>query len=280
MPVLIRTGALGDVVLVGSVTAALGDCVVGTSPHLVPLVSRFRGVREARPWREVVSEPDVVDLQASLRTRRALFARGGRRVRKQSIRRRLWLAGLAGPRPPVPVLYGRAVGVHPVSAPWIEVRATPRRALGLAPGASVGPKRWSASRFAELARAWDGPVIVFGGPDEAARVAEVVGESGARSIVERGFDRTLDALAEVAVMVSADSGLMHLAGATGARVVALFGPTHPDDGFFVYPGEVVQRDVACRPCGLHRIQRCHTGHHRCMDLPVAAVLAAVRRQWP
>ena len=50
MVTLLRRSALGDVVLLGAVTAALGDARVVTSPRYVPLVRRLIGVREAVAW--------------------------------------------------------------------------------------------------------------------------------------------------------------------------------------------------------------------------------------
>jgi len=121
-------------------------------------------------------------------------------------------------------------------------------------------------------------VHVLGGPGEEALVAEVAAAvPGSVATCEAGFERTLDVLAGCAVAVAGDTGLMHLAGACGVAVVALFGPTHPDDGFFVYPrGSVVERDLPCRPCTLHRIEACPKGHHGCMDISVDEVWKAVR----
>ncbi len=275
-PVLVRTGQLGDLVLLGAVTKALGRCAVATEPRWYSLVRHLTGVETVLHWR--AAPQGCIDLQGSLRTRWALRGRCGGRIRKQTLRRRLWRrTGLQGlRRPTVPELYAEAVGVREAPLPWIAVPERPRNALGLAPGAAHGPKRWPTDRFAAVGRAWSGPVVVFGGPSEHALVSEVAaGVPGARIVVERGFTRTLDALASVRVMVAGDTGLLHLAGATGARCVGMFGPTHPDDGFWVYPGVALGNDVPCRPCALHRVQRCHTGHHGCLDVSPAQVVRAV-----
>ncbi len=274
--ILLRRGALGDVVLLGAVTAQVPGCTVVTDARYVGLARRLRGVAHVVPWPEI-PPGDVVDLQGSWRSWR--LAPGAPRVHKHSVRRRLRLVlrNLTA-RPPVPAIYARALGVMPAPPPWIDVPARPRDALALLPGAAYAPKRWDAARFAELGRAWAGPVVVLGGPGEEGLVAEVTRQiPGAASVVEAGFDATIDALAGCRVAVGGDTGLLHLAGACGVPLVALFGPTHPSDGFFVYPGEVVQRDRWCRPCTLHRRERCPLGHNACMDLPVEAVLAAVRR---
>ncbi|HEX9894642.1 MAG TPA: glycosyltransferase family 9 protein, partial [Gemmatimonadales bacterium] len=80
------------------------------------------------------------------------------------------------------------------------------------------------------------------------------------------------------VLVTNDSAPLHLAGAVGTPVVALFGPTVPAFGFG--PTGAADRVVevsglACRPCSTHGPMVCPLGHHRCMiDLPVRSVLAA------
>ncbi|MBT3223998.1 MAG: hypothetical protein HN348_33435, partial [Proteobacteria bacterium] len=71
------------------------------------------------------------------------------------------------------------------------------------------------------------------------------------------------------------SGPMHLAGAAGVPVVALFGPTNPDDGFFVYRGCIVRHQCECQPCSLHGQTQCPKGHHRCMNIEPVRVIEAV-----
>lgn len=67
------------------------------------------------------------------------------------------------------------------------------------------------------------------------------------------------------VLVTGDSGPMHLAGAVATPVVALFGPTAPQWGF--YPegphDTVLEVPLHCRPCSLHGHAPC-TNNHECM----------------
>jgi len=264
---LYRKSSLGDVVLLGAVTGALPGCTVITAPPYVELARRLKGVGAVEPWSDPV---DGVDLQ----TRRCW----GPRRRNHTLRRKLWQMGLAAPRASVPELYARACGVNPQPLPWIEVPPRTRDTLAVVPGASRPTKQWSVREFQTLVRAWSGPVVVLGGPEEEALCAEVAGDH-AQVLCEKGFDRTIDALAGVRVAVGGDTGLMHLAGACGSRLVALFGPTHPDDGFFVYPGRVVQRSLRCRPCSLHGAPSCPLGEQTCLSIPAAEVWAAVNAEW-
>ena len=265
-------------VLLGSVTAAMAEpAVIVTDQRWMQVVERLRNVERVVSWpSDTGGLPSgrVIDLQRSPQTLRWPVSV---RVRKHSLRRRLrmHLSSIA-PRPSVPEIYGRAVGVRPVAPPWIDLPPAERDTLVLVPGAAWEPKRWRADRLSVVGRAWAGPVAVLGGPGEGALVHTVADSiPGAEPVVEEGFTRTLQVLSRCAVAVAGDTGLMHLAGASGAAVVALFGPTHPDDGFFVYPGRVVQRARWCRPCALHRIASCPLGHTRCMDHRVDDVIEAV-----
>ncbi len=81
-------------------------------------------------------------------------------------------------------------------------------------------------------------------------------------------------------MISGDTGVMHMATGVGTCVVALFGPTVEQFGFFPYTkrAEVLELDLDCRPCSAMGTERCPLGHHRCLEeiLP-AQVAAAVQR---
>ena len=80
------------------------------------------------------------------------------------------------------------------------------------------------------------------------------------------------------ILITADSGLMHVASATGTPVVALFGPTVKEWGFFPQKPSIVLEDTSltCRPCSLHGKEEC-IYQHECMrhiepDMVVSRVL--------
>jgi len=154
--------------------------------------------------------------------------------------------------------------------------------VGLFPGAEWGAsKRWPMARFAELARELrrrrpDLRAVVLAGPKEVWLAVRVHEESGKLHPVI-GPDLDLAGLAGVVahldLLVTNDSGPMHLAAALGVPTVALFGPTDPRRTAPAGAGHaVLYRDLWCSPCFR---RRCPLVHHRCLaGIPAAEAAAA------
>jgi heptosyltransferase-2 len=126
-------------------------------------------------------------------------------------------------------------------------------------------------------------VVVVGGPADGAIAEEVATGRGERSRSAAGMfglQTTGAVLSRAKALVSGDTGVMHMATGVGTPVVALFGPTVEAFGFFPYTrrAEVLQLDLACRPCSSHGGSKCPLGHHHCLtQLDPNAVYTAVCR---
>lgn len=136
---------------------------------------------------------------------------------------------------------------------------------GLQPGAAwIGmnvsarwpTKRWPAASFAAVADRIQesnlGRVVLIGGPGERAHVAEVKHHMKTPPIDVAGASTVglLPALlAGASLLVTNDSGPMHIAAAVGTPVVALFGPTSPvRTGPYGDGHRILRRDLPCSPC--------------------------------
>jgi heptosyltransferase-2 len=156
------------------------------------------------------------------------------------------------------------------------------RLVALMPGAEYGPaKRWPAAHFGTLASALaraETDVIVLGSEKERA-IGEEVAERAANPRVRNLTGATsladvVDLLAAADAAVSNDSGLLHVAAAAGAPVVALYGSSSPH---FTPPltaaAAVVSLGLECSPCFA---RECPLKHLRCLnDLTPAMVLRAI-----
>ncbi len=102
-------------------------------------------------------------------------------------------------------------------------------------GASVERKRWMVERFSELASrilkttSWN-IVLGGGGPDDKKRVRTILSQLNSRRIVEdcsHPLKVSASVISQAGLMVTADTGPMHIGFATKTPVVALFGTTSP-----------------------------------------------------
>jgi len=132
------------------------------------------------------------------------------------------------------------------------------RIVGLHLGASFGSsKLWPGASFARLADrlAAAGLVpVLLGSAADQDRAASVVSDSGRRPISFVGRDRPLllpHLLSRLSCLVSADTGVAHLAAALGVPTVTLFGPTDPHlTAPRARTSRVVSRSAPCSPCFL------------------------------
>jgi heptosyltransferase II len=138
------------------------------------------------------------------------------------------------------------------------------RFIGINPGGTKREKRWPAARFAEVAdrlhQELGMPVMVFGGPADHSRAAEIEQRMSHRPLVVAGKASLADTTAlleRCQLLVTGDTGPMHMAVALAVPVLALFGPTNPSKfGPFTTLQTVVKHDDPCprclKPC-LHTI---------------------------
>ena len=159
----------------------------------------------------------------------------------------------------------------------------PGSLMAIAPGAAHATKRWPVEHWIELTRritSTGASVVVLGGAEDATIAKAVVAGAGPRVFTaagELGLQQTGALLQRASALISGDTGVMHMATAVGTPVVALFGPTVRQFGFFPYRARratVVERDLGCRPCTAQGSSRCPLGHHRCMREIVPAAVSA------
>jgi heptosyltransferase-2 len=182
----------------------------------------------------------------------------------------------------------------PLPTPGLRVDEAARRAVlerlgldrgkpaaALCPGAEFGPaKRWPARYFAELAQglaAHGCAVWLIGSQKDRAIGTEIELAAGGvcRNLCgDTSLEEAIDLLASCALVVSNDSGLMHVAAAVGRPLVALYGSSSPA---YTPPlsssARILKLDLPCSPC----FQReCPLGHFNCMmQLAPDGVLAAI-----
>ena len=131
--------------------------------------------------------------------------------------------------------------------------------IGLCPGAEYGPaKRWMPERFAQVANAVsaqrDVQWVLFGVAGDAPlgdEIARQITGTPANLIGKTTLTELMDRLSECAVVLTNDTGTMHLAAALGVPTVAIFGSTEPLLTAPLGPGHrILRHQVECSPCFL------------------------------
>ena len=154
--------------------------------------------------------------------------------------------------------------------------------VGINPGGDRENRRWPPDRFAavgaEIIRRFNAAVVLLGGAEEVPIAAAIAGRIPSAALNLAG-KTSVDALPYVMsrmdLLITNDSGPMHIAAATKTPLVALFGPEDPGlFGPYTSPERyrVIHKAVPCRPCG---DKGCRS--LSCLDLiTVEEVLAACR----
>ena len=164
----------------------------------------------------------------------------------------------------------------PVEFPLgLEGRAPSRPWIGINPSARWPTKLWGDDKFAELVRQLPRDRVVVTGTaadrQRCERIAQGVRNlAGKTSLLELA-----ETYRQCAVVITNDSGPMHLAAAVGTPVVAIFGPTDPALTGPYGSGHVVcHTGIPCSPCLKDRCR--HERPMECMEtVSVEQVLAAV-----
>jgi len=161
-----------------------------------------------------------------------------------------------------------------LDAPWVAMNVSARWPT----------KRWPAPSFAavaaQLAARGIGPLVVIGGPDER-EASQQVRSLTACPVVDLTGETPIELLpallSKACVLITNDSGPMHVAAAVGTPVVSIFGPTSAGrTGPYGAGHTVLTRELPCRPC-FSRVCR-HAVPMECLtaispEQVVAAVLA-------
>jgi heptosyltransferase II len=169
---------------------------------------------------------------------------------------------------PPPALQVDENNVRAVMAELKLLIAPNQQVLALAPGAAFGEtKRWPMEYYADIAnkklqQGWQ--VWLFGSPQEASLLQDIQARCDNRCIDchHLGVDKKIDLMSLAHMVVTNDSGMLHVAAALQRSLVAIYGSTTPS---FTPPltnkAAILSVDISCRPCFK---RECPYGHLKCL----------------
>lgn len=155
----------------------------------------------------------------------------------------------------------------------------------LVPGAKFATKTIPVDKCVEIVERLHLPVFILGGKSETGIGSEIVSRSGKENIInycgKLSLGESAAVLQKAAAVITADTGLMHIAAAFDRNIVSVWGNTSPELGMYpflpahghghTYIHEV--NDLTCRPCSKIGFAQCPKGHFDCMRKQNAEAIA-------
>jgi len=155
-------------------------------------------------------------------------------------------------------------------------------------GAALGTKQWPVHKWKEFCRQLNHPVILLGGPEDVAAGNEIAAVDDIKVYNACGkfrLNESADLVKKAKLVVTNDTGLMHIAAAYKKPIISLWGNTVPSFGMTPHygsgmvPNTIVQvNKLWCRPCSKIGYKKCPLGHFKCMEkIEVEQVLQIVQQ---
>jgi ADP-heptose:LPS heptosyltransferase len=149
--------------------------------------------------------------------------------------------------------------------------------IGLVIGAAHNTKKLPVHKLKELCAAIDHPVILLGGKEDREngnQIAETDPQKIYNACGKFNLNESADLVRRAKLIITHDTGLMHIAAAFKKPIISVWGNTVPEFGMYPYypafsakPYDIMEiRPLSCRPCSKIGYDKCPRGHFKCMEL--------------
>lgn len=154
----------------------------------------------------------------------------------------------------------------------IDLTVFPKPYITFAIGGTHFTKKLPTEKIISICKKRNETVVLIGGPEdfEIGKIIEsncdnVINTCGKHNINESAFIVNNSDL-----LITHDTGMMHIAAALGKKIFSIFGGTHPNLGFIPYmpnsENRIIQiENLNCRPCHRYGKSKCPKGHFKCMQ---------------
>jgi ADP-heptose:LPS heptosyltransferase len=140
-------------------------------------------------------------------------------------------------------------------------------------GAKHVTKQLPDERIIELIQKINYPVMLLGGRDDAERGNKIIASAGSKCVSFCGklsIQQSASYLKQSKLVITHDTGLMHIASAFGKTILSIWGNTITEFGMYPYmPGEDSEvfevKSLKCRPCSKIGFEKCPLKHFKCMN---------------
>lgn len=148
--------------------------------------------------------------------------------------------------------------------------------VGIVIGAALNTKKLPVHKLKELCVNIKYPIVLLGGPEDRIAGDEIASVDTIKIYNACGkfsLNESADIVQYAKLIITHDTGLMHIAAAFKRPVISVWGNTVPEFGMAPYYGDVVIKNekaeiknLSCRPCSKIGYDKCPKGHFKCMEL--------------
>ena len=153
--------------------------------------------------------------------------------------------------------------------------------VGFVIGGSFATKKLPIEKWQEMVALCPIPIILLGGPEDRADATEIAQIDPVKiynSCGKFSINESADLVKQAKIIITNDTGLMHVAAAFKKPIIALWGNTTPQLGMFPYYGynnlkntispellHIENKQLSCRPCSKIGFDTCPKKHFKCMN---------------
>jgi ADP-heptose:LPS heptosyltransferase len=146
--------------------------------------------------------------------------------------------------------------------------------IAIAIGAQHFTKRVPNEKVIEICNNLQTPVILLGGKEdfENAQIieAQVTTINVYNACGKYNLNQSASLVRQAKVVITGDTGLMHIAAAFKKRIISVWGNTIPEFGMSPYLADansviIQEKELSCRPCSKIGFKKCPQKHFKCMQ---------------
>ena len=308
---IIRFSSIGDIVLTTPVVRCLKQQVPNAEVHFLTKKS-FRGIVESNPyidkvlllqdsWELMMHELKleaydyIIDLHHNIRTLRIKKALKVKSFSFNKLNIQKWLltALKINMMPPMHIVDrnlatvksfgvvndGKGLDFFIPEYDVVKQNDIPASHqfgfIGIVIGAALNTKKLPVHKLQELCSNIEFPIILLGGPEDRSNGNEIASIDAIKIYNACGkfnLNESADLVRKAKLIITHDTGLMHIAAAFRKPMISVWGNTTPAFGMNAYYGNSQVTDiqhqvaVSCRPCSKIGFDKCPKGHFKCMEL--------------
>ena len=161
--------------------------------------------------------------------------------------------------------------------------------IGLVIGAAHNTKKLPVEKLKELCSKIDHPVILLGGKEDSENAKQIASVDPIKIYNACGkfnLNESADLVKRSKLIITHDTGLMHIAAAFKKKIISVWGNTVPEFGMYPYYGNGQAQNfkfeingLRCRPCSKIGYAKCPRGHFKCMKQISMDAVAETARQF-